>query len=111
MQHIIIDTLMDITYTMQIHIIIIMTHIIIDGGHVCTRCGKIYGSESGLREHTRREHEERGLRYHCNVCEKQFMSRANWRSHERNHLKVDMSCDRSERQVLEGYMGLGYSIN
>ena len=55
---------------------------------VCSTCGDIFGSASGLRDHRMRERGE--FRFSCDLCGQKFISKPRYTSHMKKHIGVSI---------------------
>ncbi|XP_071169762.1 uncharacterized protein [Mytilus edulis] len=56
--------------------------------HVCEKCGKMFTSPSGRKDHFVRVHDDKP-RYRCSTCSQGFMTRTLYLSHVLMHGKVN----------------------
>ncbi|XP_053688216.1 zinc finger protein 62 homolog [Sabethes cyaneus] len=57
----------------------------------CSECDRAYSFKRSLNDHVRQVHEN--IRYPCDICEKEFVSRDVLRIHRKLHLDESYQCD------------------
>ena len=76
-------------YTYRKHIQVV--HVGLKNKKECSTCGKKFQSSYHLRRHQESVHE--GLRYHCNLCDRDFSDKRYLKHHIRDDHKLEVTSD------------------
>ena len=78
----------------------------VDNSSVCSKCGKVFKTASGMTRHERAVHNPDGARYRCVICNKPFYDNGSYVGHVNTHAKSNPSTIHKWPQDCQIFCGM-----